>query len=301
MSELRFDERVAIITGAGNGLGKAHALELARRGAMVVVNDLGGAVDGEGNDSSAAQLVVDEITAAGGIAIANTSSVTDAAAAKSMVDQAIEEFGRLDIVVNNAGILRDKAFHNSTLENWQAVIDVHLTGAYNVTLPAFQHMREAGYGRIVMTSSPAGLYGNFGQTNYSSAKMGLVGFARAIKQEGGRKGIHANVIAPTADTRMTEGLLGSIADDSQPEHITAVVGYLAHESCDLNGEVLACAAGRVARAFVGVTPGIFDRDLSIDTVADNIDEIMNEDGYSVPGGVGDEMKLILEGLKANPV
>ncbi|MEQ8841795.1 MAG: SDR family NAD(P)-dependent oxidoreductase [Acidimicrobiales bacterium] len=300
MSELRFDERVAIITGAGNGLGKAHALELARRGAMVVVNDLGGAVDGDGTDSSAAQLVVDEITAAGGIAVANTDSVTDAAAARSMVDQAIDEFGRLDIVVNNAGILRDKAFHNSTLENWQAVIDVHLTGAYNVTLPAFQHMREQGYGRIVMTSSPAGLYGNFGQTNYSSAKMGLVGFARAIKQEGGRKGVHANVIAPTADTRMTEGLLGTIAEDSQPEHITAVVGYLCHESCELNGEVLACAAGRVARAFVGVTPGIFDRDLSIDTVAANIDEIMDEDGYTVPDNVGDEMKLILEGLKANP-
>jgi len=300
MSELRFDERVAIITGAGNGLGKAHALELGRRGAMVVVNDLGGAVDGDGADTSAAQLVVDEITAAGGIAVANTDSVTDAAAARSMVEQAIEEFGRLDIVVNNAGILRDKAFHNSTLENWQAVLDVHLTGAYNVTLPAFQHMREAGYGRIVMTSSPAGLYGNFGQTNYSSAKMGLVGFARAIKQEGGRKGVHANVIAPTADTRMTEGLLGSIADDSQPEHITAVVGYLCHDSCELNGEVLACAAGRVARAFVGVTPGIFDRALSIDTVADNIAEIMNEEGYSVPDNVGDEMKLILDGLKANP-
>lgn len=301
MSELRFDERVAIITGAGNGLGKAHALELARRGAMVVVNDLGGAVDGEGNDSSAAQVVVDEIVAAGGIAVANTGSVTDPVAAKAMVDQALDEFGRLDIVVNNAGILRDKAFHNSTLENWQAVIDVHLTGAYNVTLPAFQHMREQGYGRIVMTSSPAGLYGNFGQTNYSSAKMGLVGFARAIKQEGGRKGIVANVIAPTADTRMTEGLLGTLADDSQPEHITAVVGYLCHESCELNGEILACAAGRVARAFVGVTPGIFDRNLSIDTVADNIDAIMDEDGYTVPGGVGDEMKLILEGLKANPV
>jgi NAD(P)-dependent dehydrogenase (short-subunit alcohol dehydrogenase family) len=300
MSELRFDERVAIITGAGNGLGKAHALELAARGAMVVVNDLGGAVDGGGNDSSAAQVVVDEIVAAGGIAVANTSSVTDPAAAKAMVDQAIDEFGRLDIVVNNAGILRDKAFQNSTLENWQAVVDVHLTGAYNVTLPAFQHMREQGYGRIVMTSSPAGLYGNFGQTNYSSAKMGLVGFARAIKQEGGRKGIHANVIAPTADTRMTEGLLGTLTDDSKPEHITAVVGYLCHESCDLNGEILACAAGRVARAFVGVTPGIFDRDLSIDTVADNIAEIMNEEGYTVPEGVGDEMKLILEGLKANP-
>jgi NAD(P)-dependent dehydrogenase (short-subunit alcohol dehydrogenase family) len=300
MSELRFDERVAIITGAGNGLGKAHALELARRGAMVVVNDLGGAVDGAGTDTSAAQLVVDEITAAGGIAVANTDSVTDGAAAKSMVESAIAEFGRLDIVVNNAGILRDKAFHNQTPESWQAVLDVHLTGAFNVTLPAFQHMREQGYGRIVMTSSPAGLYGNFGQTNYSTAKMGLVGFARAIKQEGGRKGIHANVIAPTADTRMTEGLLGSLADDSQPEHITAVVGYLCHESCDLSGEVLACAAGRVARAFVGVTPGIFDRNLSIDTVADNIAEIMNEEGYTVPENVGDEMKLILDGLKANP-
>ncbi len=299
-SELRFDEQAAIITGAGNGLGKAHALEFARRGAMVVVNDLGRAVDSEGNDTSAAQLVVDEIKAAGGLAVASTGSVTDPAAAKGLTEQALDEFGRLDIVVNNAGILRDKAFHNSDLENWQAVIDVHLTGAYNVTLPAFQHMRAQGYGRIVMTSSPAGLYGNFGQTNYSSAKMGLVGFARAIKQEGGRKGIQANVIAPTADTAMTEGLLGTLADDTPPELITAVVGFLCHSSCDLNGEVLACAGGRVARAFVGVTPGIFDRNLSIDTVAANIDEICAEEGYTVPGGVGDEMALILKGLKANP-
>ncbi|MDG2026626.1 MAG: SDR family NAD(P)-dependent oxidoreductase [Acidimicrobiales bacterium] len=298
--ELRFDERAAIITGAGNGLGKAHALELARRGAMVVVNDLGGAVDGSGNDTSAAQAVVDEIKAAGGIAVANTGSVTDPAAAKRMTEQAIDEFGRLDIVVNNAGILRDKAFHNSDLENWQAVIDVHLTGAYNVTLPAYQHMREQGSGRIVMTSSPAGLYGNFGQTNYSSAKMGLVGFARAIKQEGGRKGVSANVIAPTADTRMTEGLLGTLADDTPPELITAVVGYLCHDSCELNGEVLACAGGRVARVFVGATPGIFDRNLTIDMVAENIEEICAEEGYTVPDNVGDEMGLILEGLKANP-
>jgi NAD(P)-dependent dehydrogenase (short-subunit alcohol dehydrogenase family) len=300
MTDLRFDERVAIITGAGNGLGKAHALELAARGAMVVVNDLGGALDGSGNDTTAAQLVVDEITAAGGIAVANTDSVSDAAAAKNMVGQAVEEFGRIDIVVNNAGILRDKAFHNQTLESWQAVIDVHLTGAFNVTLPAYQLMREQGYGRIVMTSSPAGLYGNFGQTNYSSAKMGLVGFARAIMQEGGRKGVHANVIAPTAATRMTEGLLGTLADDSLPEHITAVVGYLCHETCDLNGEILACAAGRVARAFVGVTPGYFDRKLSIDLVADNIEQVMAEDGYTVPGGTMDEMRLIANDLKNNP-
>ncbi len=300
MTDLRFDERVAIITGAGNGLGKAHALELAARGAMVVVNDLGGALDGSGNDTTAAQLVVDEITAAGGIAVGNTDSVSDAAAAKNMVDQAVEEFGRIDIVVNNAGILRDKAFHNQTLESWQAVIDVHLTGAFNVTLPAYQLMREQGYGRIVMTSSPAGLYGNFGQTNYSSAKMGLVGFARAIMQEGGRKGVHANVIAPTAATRMTEGLLGTLADDSLPEHITAVVGYLCHETCDLNGEILACAAGRVARAFVGVTPGYFDRKLSIDLVADNIEQVMAEDDYTVPGGTMDEMRLIANDLKNNP-
>ena len=300
MSELRFDERVAVVTGAGGGLGKAHALELAKRGAMVLVNDLGGAVDGSGSDKGAAQLVVDEITEAGGIAVANTDSVSEADAARNMIEQAVDEFGRIDIVVNNAGILRDKAFHNQTSESWQAVIDVHLTGAFNVTLPAFQHMREQGYGRIVMTSSPAGLYGNFGQTNYSSAKMGLVGFARAIRHEGARKGVHANVIAPTAATRMTEGLLGTLADDSQPEDITAVVAYLCHESCELNGEVLACAAGRVARVFVAATPGYFKRDITADDVAANIDQIMAEDGYAVPESVGDEMKLIVNDLKNNP-
>jgi len=289
MSELRFDERVAIVTGAGNGLGKAHALELARRGAMVVVNDLDGA-----------QPVVDEITAAGGIAVVNSDSVSDVAGGQNMVDQAVEEFGRIDIVVNNAGILRDKAFHNQSIETWQAVIDVHLTGSFNVTLPAYRLMREQGYGRIVMTSSPAGLYGNFGQTNYSSAKMGLVGFARAIKQEGGRKGVHANVIAPTAATRMTEGLLGTLADDSDPEDITAVVGFLCHESCELNGEILACAAGRVARVFVGVTPGFFDRDLTMDQVAEHLDQIMDEGDYTVPDNVMDEMRLIAEDLKNNP-
>jgi NAD(P)-dependent dehydrogenase (short-subunit alcohol dehydrogenase family) len=289
MSELRFDERVAIITGAGNGLGKAHALELAKRGAMVVVNDLDGA-----------QPVVDEITEAGGIAVVNSDSVSDVAGGQNMVDQAVEEFGRIDIVVNNAGILRDKAFHNQSIETWQAVIDVHLTGSFNVTLPAYRLMREQGYGRIVMTSSPAGLYGNFGQTNYSSAKMGLVGFARAIKQEGGRKGVHANVIAPTAATRMTEGLLGTLADDSDPEDITAVVGFLCHESCELNGEILACAAGRVARVFVGVTPGFFDRDLSMDQVAEHLDQIMDEDNYTVPDNVMDEMRLIAEDLKNHP-
>ena len=298
--QLRFDERAAIITGAGNGLGKAHALELARRGARVVVNDLGGNVEGSGKDVSAAQLVVDEIQAFGGIAVANNCSVTDAADARGLTEQALEEFGRLDIVINNAGILRDKALHNSDIDTWQAVIDVHLTGAYNVTLPAFQHMRQQGFGRIVNTSSPAGLYGNFGQTNYSSAKMGLVGFTRALKQEGHRKGIHANVIAPTADTRMTEGLLGTLTEDTPPELITAVVGFLAHESCELNGEILACAGGRVARAFIGVTPGIFDRNLSMETVSETIDEICAEDGYTVPNNVGDEMTLILQGLKANP-
>ena len=300
MSELRFDERVAVITGAGNGLGKAHALLLAERGAMVVVNDLGGALDGSGSDEGAAQVVVDEITAAGGIAVANTDSVATAEGGNAMVDQAVSEFGRIDIVVNNAGILRDKAFHNQTAESWQAVIDVHLTGAFNVTLPAFALMREQGYGRIVTTSSPAGLYGNFGQTNYSSAKMGLIGFARAIKQEGGRKGVHANVIAPTAATRMTEGLLGTLEDDSKPEHISAVVAYLCHESCALNGEILACAAGRVARVFIGVTAGFFDRNLSPEQIAENIDQIMNEDGYTVPDNVGDEMSLIVTDLKNNP-
>ncbi len=300
MTDLRFDERAAIITGAGGGLGRSHALLLASRGAMVVVNDLGGAVDGTGSDKGAAQLVVDEITEAGGVAIANTDSVTTPEGGQAMVDGALNEFGRVDIVVNNAGILRDKAFHNQTFDTINAVLDVHLRGAFHVTLPAYRHMREQGYGRIVMTTSPAGLFGNFGQTNYSAAKMGLVGFARAIGQEGGRKGVHANVVSPTASTRMTEGLLGTLSDDTDPEYITAVVAYLCHESCELQGEVLAAAAGRVARCFVGVTPGYTNRNLTPEDVAENLDQILAEDGYTVPTGVMDEMKLIAQALKDNP-
>jgi NAD(P)-dependent dehydrogenase (short-subunit alcohol dehydrogenase family) len=300
MSELRFDERAAIVTGAGNGLGRSHALLLASRGAMVVVNDLGGAVDGSGADTTAAQQVVDEITAAGGIAVANTDSVATPEGGESIVQTALDAFGRIDIVVNNAGILRDKAFHNQTVETIDAVLDVHLRGAFYVTLPAYRYMREHGYGRIVVTASPAGLFGNFGQTNYSAAKMGLVGFARAIGQEGGRKGVHANVISPTAATRMTEGLLGTLSEDTDPEYISAAVAYLCHESCELQGEVLAAAAGRVARCFVGVTPGYMNRELTPEDVADNLDTIMAEDGYTVPTGVGDEMKLIAQALKDNP-
>ena len=300
MTELRYDERVAIITGAGGGLGRSHALLLASRGAMVVVNDLGGAIDGTGSDKGAAQLVVDEITAAGGIAVANTDSVATPEGGEAIVQTALDEFGRVDIVVNNAGILRDKAFHNQTVDTINAVIDVHLRGAFYVTLPAYRYMRETGYGRIVMTTSPAGLFGNFGQTNYAAAKMGLVGFARAIGQEGGSKGVHANVISPTAATRMTEGLLGTLSDDTGPEYISAVVAYLCHESCELQGEVLAAAAGRVARCFVGVTPGYMNRDLTAEDVAENLDTIMAEEGYTVPTRVGDEMKLIAQALKDNP-
>ena len=204
MTELGFDGKVAIITGAGGGLGKQHALLLASRGALVVVNDLGGAVDGTGADVGAAQLVVDEINAAGGEAVADANSVATPEGGAAIVQTAIDAFGRVDIVVNNAGILRDKSFDNMNPELLDPVIDVHLRGAFHVTQPAWKHMREQNYGRIVSTSSSSGLFGNFGQANYGAAKMGLVGFTRVLAVEGAKYGIKANAIAPLALTRMTE-------------------------------------------------------------------------------------------------
>ncbi|HVT77215.1 MAG TPA: SDR family oxidoreductase, partial [Acidimicrobiales bacterium] len=231
MSDLSFDGKVAIITGAGGGLGRSHALELARRGALVVVNDLGGATDGTGSSQTAAQAVVDEIKAAGGEAVPNYDSVATPEGGEAIVQTAIDAFGRIDIVVNNAGILRDKSFHNMTPDLVDPVIDVHLKGAFNVTRPAYIRMREQGYGRIVNTSSPAGVFGNFGQTNYGAAKMGLVGFTRVLAVEGAKNNIKANAIAPVAKTRMTEDLLGPMADNLLPEHITPIVAFLAHEDC----------------------------------------------------------------------
>lgn len=247
MADIGFDGQVAIVTGAGHGLGRQHALQLAERGARVVVNDLGGTVDGTGSDTGPAEQVAAEINDAGGEAVADTSSVASQAGGETIVETAMDAFGRVDIVVNNAGILRDKAFHNLTPDLLDAVIQVHLYGAFWVTLPAWKIMREQGYGRIVNTTSASGLFGNFGQTNYGAAKMGLVGFTRALAQEGRRKNILANVIAPAAKTRMTEELLGPVADRLDPSSVAPVVVFLASDQCDVTGQILSVAGGRVSK------------------------------------------------------
>jgi NAD(P)-dependent dehydrogenase (short-subunit alcohol dehydrogenase family) len=296
MADLGFDGKVAIITGAGGGLGRSHALDLARRGALIVVNDLGGAADGTGGSHTAAQQVVDEIKAAGGEAVANYDSVATPEGGRAIVQTAIDAFGRVDIIINNAGILRDTSFKNMTPDQLNPVLDVHLRGAFHVTQPAWQLMRDQGYGRIVNTSSGAGIFGNFGQTNYGAAKMGLVGFTRVLAVEGAKNNIKANAIAPVAKTRMTEDLLGPVADQLAPEFVTPVVTYLVHESCPVSGEVYSVGGGRVARVFIGVTPGWVDKDLTAESVAENFDQIRAEEGYEVPANLNEEMMLALKAL-----
>jgi NAD(P)-dependent dehydrogenase (short-subunit alcohol dehydrogenase family) len=296
MSDLGFEGKVAIITGAGGGLGRSHALELAKRGALVVVNDLGGSVDGQGGSHTAAQQVVDEIKAVGGEAVANYDSVATPEGGESIVKTAVDAFGRVDIIINNAGILRDASFKNMTKEMLEPIIDVHLKGAFYVTRPAWQLMRDQGYGRIVNTSSGAGVFGNFGQTNYGAAKMGLVGFTRVLAVEGAKNNIKANAIAPVAKTRMTEELLGPVADSLAPEFVTPIVAYLAHESCPVTGEVYSVGGGRVARVFIGVTPGIVDKNLTVESVRDQFDQIRDEKDYEVPTSLNDEMRLTLKAL-----
>ena len=297
MSTLGFDGKVAVITGAGGGLGRQHALLLASRGAFLVIYDLGGSVDGSGSDASAAQKVVDEIVAAGGEAVANHDSVSTPEGGEAIIKTAVDAYGRVDIVINNAGILRDKTFHNMTPDLVDAVIDVHLRGAFNVTRPAWILMREQKYGRIISTSSAAGIFGNFGQANYGAAKMGLVGFTRVLAQEGAKHNIKANAIAPLALTRMTEALLGPLGEKLEPGLISPIVAWLSHEDCDVSGEVYSVGGGRVARVFIGETPGYFKRDLTLEDVRDNWEQIRNTEGYEIPNGVPDETKLFWNVLK----
>ena len=257
LPEIRFDKRVAIVTGAGAGLGRTYALELARRGAKVVVNDFGGTRDGAGAGSaSPADKVVEEIVALGGEAVANYDNVATAAGGEGIVKTALKAFGGVDILINNAGILRDKSFLKMEPENWEAVLAVHLNGAYNVTRPAFAAMREKGYGRIVMTTSAAGLFGNFGQTNYSSAKMGLVGFMNTLKIEGAKYNIKVNTIAPLAASRLTEDIMPpEMFARMKPEFVTGIVLYLCSEACEATGEIVNAAAGFYSRAAVLTGPG----------------------------------------------
>ncbi|HEU4429871.1 MAG TPA: SDR family NAD(P)-dependent oxidoreductase [Myxococcota bacterium] len=296
MAELRFDGRVAIVTGGGRGLGRAYAKLLAARGASVVVNDNGAALDGSGGSEEPAKSVVEEILAAGGIAAPDTRSVATPENGEAIVTGALDAFGRVDIVVNNAGILRDKAFHNMTSEMWDAVHGVHLRGAFHVTRPAYQRMRAQGFGRIVMTSSPSGTYGNFGQANYSAAKMGLVGLARTISIEGAKYDVKANVVSPNAATRMTEGLTGELGPHMAPEKVAPVVAYLCHESCALAGEILTAGAGRVARVFVGESAGLFNPSVSVEDVADYCARLADDAAFTTPRGVPDASALIAKAL-----
>ena len=252
---IRFDNKVAIVTGAGGGIGKEHALELAKRGAKVVVNDLGGTVDGSGA-SDAANEVVELIKSNGGDAFANGASVTDLNAVKAMVDQTMDQWGRIDILVNNAGILRDKSFHKVTMEDFNLVMDVHFQGSLNCTHTIFPIMREQEYGRIIFTSSSSGVFGNFGQTNYGSAKMAMVGLMNTLKLEGQNKNVYSNAITPVAYTRMTEGLIPEdFGKNLQPEYITPAMIYLASENAP-NGAIVAAGAGVFSRIFIHETMGV---------------------------------------------
>ncbi len=255
--EIRYDNQVAIITGAGAGLGRAYALELAKRGAKVVVNDLGGSRDGSGKGSSSpAEKVVKEIKKAGGEAVANYDNVATPEGGESIVKTALDTFGTVDILINNAGILRDKSFLKMEPENWKAVMDVHLNGAYNVTRPAFKVMKEKGYGRIIMTTSAAGLYGNFGQTNYSSAKLALFGFMNTLKLEGQKYNVNVNTVAPLAASRLTEDIMPpEIFEKSKPEFVVPMTLYLCSDRCSVTGNVYNAGIGCFNRVAIVTGPG----------------------------------------------
>lgn len=268
-----FENKVVVVTGAGRGLGRSHAIEFAKRGARLVVNDLGGAVDGTGSGNTA-QAVVDEIKSFGGTAIANTADVSDQDAAKSIIDDACEAFGSVHIIVNNAGILRDKTFHNITIENFLAVINVHLIGAVHVTNAAWPIMCKQGWGRVVLTSSGSGIFGNFGQSNYGAAKMGLIGLMNVLKLEGVRKGVRVNCLAPGAITRMTENIpnLGR----GKPDQVSPAVLYLCSEDAP-NGMILQASAGRFSIIEIGVNKGIeLGEDISYEDFIENLDKLVRD-------------------------
>ena len=279
MADIRFDGKVAIVTGAGGGLGRQHALELARRGAKVVVNDLGGSVDGSGGGSDAANKVVEEIKALGGEAIANGSSVTDDAGVQRMVQDAMDAWGRVDILIANAGILRDKSFAKMDFPDFQAVVDVHLFGSVKPAKAVWEIMRQQNYGRIVVTTSSTGLYGNFGQANYGAAKLGLIGFMNTLKLEGQKNNIHVNAISPVAATRMTENLMTpEMLQALKPEYVTPGVVYLCSEEAP-TGAILAAGAGVFAVSRIIETEGVFlGHDMSVEDVRDAWGRITDEAG-----------------------
>jgi NAD(P)-dependent dehydrogenase (short-subunit alcohol dehydrogenase family) len=275
MSELRFDNRVAVITGAGRGLGRAYALLLASQGAKVIVNDLGGSLKGDGVDAGPAEEVVREIKAAGGEAVACTDSVATKEGGKAIIQSALDHYGRIDILIHNAGNVRPGSLKEMTYEDFDSVLDVHLRGAFHVVRPAFPLMCNARYGRIVLTSSIGGLYGNHRVVNYGVSKAGMIGLCNVAALEGAEEGVKCNVIVPGAVTRMAEGIDVSAYPPMGPELVAPVVGWLAHESCSITGEMLVSMAGRVARAAIAEAPGVYRPSWSMRQVGENIDAIRN--------------------------
>lgn len=318
-NELRFDRQVAVITGAAGGLGKEYALLLASRGARVVVNDTGGSVTGGGSNAEAARTVVEEIRKRGGEAVADGHSVTNPESAAAIIDTAVSTWGRVDIVINNAGIVGDAPFEEMTAERLEPLVDVHLKGAFYVTRPAWQVMREQRYGRVLNTCSAAGILGAERMSNYGAAKTGLLGLTRVLAAEGAAHGIKVNAISPIAYTRMLthsldgatgqqavendaasqavlNDLVGQYLQKLDPAQVAPVAAFLTHRDCPVSGEIYTVGAGHVARFFVGRTRGLYRRGLSIEDVRDNLDEIRDEDGYTVPGGPGDEMSELFASI-----
>ncbi|ALI25113.1 Short-chain dehydrogenase/reductase SDR [Mycolicibacterium fortuitum] len=273
MSTLRFDERVAVITGAGRGLGREYALLLASKGAKVVVNDPGGSLSGDGADTAPAQQVVDEITTAGGEAIAVTDSVATVEGGQAIIGKAVERFGRVDILIHNAGTVRRGSLKELTYNDFEAVLDVHLRGAFHVVRPAFPLMCDSGYGRVVLTSSIGGLYGNHEVANYAAAKAGILGLCNVVALEGAADGVLCNAIIPGAVTRMAEGRDTSAYPPMGPDLVAPVVGWLAHETCSVTGEYFVAIAGRLARAAVVESPGVYQPSWSMEQVGEQMTRI----------------------------
>jgi NAD(P)-dependent dehydrogenase (short-subunit alcohol dehydrogenase family) len=277
MSELRFDNRVAVITGAGRGLGRAYALLLAARGARVVVNDPGVSLKGDGVDAGPAEALVQEIRAAGGEAIANTDSVATPEGGKAIIESALDTWGRIDILIHNAGNVRYGSLKEISYEDFESVLDVHLRGAFHVVRPAFPRMCKAGYGRVVLTSSVGGIYGNKNVVNYGVSKAAMIGLNNVIALEGADEGVKSNIIVPGAVTRMAEGIDTSFYPPMGPELVAPMVGWLAHESCSISGEMLVSIAGRMARAFIAESEGVYRPNWTIEDVAAELDTIRSTD------------------------
>jgi NAD(P)-dependent dehydrogenase (short-subunit alcohol dehydrogenase family) len=275
MADLRFDGRVAVVTGGGRGLGRSYALLLASQGAKVVVNDPGSDLTGDGTDAGPADDVVREIVAAGGQAVASTDSVSIPAGGKAIIDAALDNYGRIDILIHNAGIVRGASLKEMSYEDFDAVLDVHLRGAFHVVRPAFPTMCDAGYGRIVLTSSIGGLYGNHNVANYAAAKAGMIGLSNVVALEGAADGVTCNVIVPAAVTRMAEGIDTSAYPPMGPEFVAPVVAWLAHENCSVTGEVFIALAGRVARAVIAESPGVQRPAWNVEDVGAHLDAIRN--------------------------